>query len=424
MAALKPFSFRSKEDARSFSQKPFALLLPYISSGEGVVKRVDGDQVEAAAAHTVDFVSDNSVGELVVGRVCDDDTAASLYRSLGLKEKGAGMVAFHRSSTTADFKRVTLYLPLQKAAKKEEVDEFLASLLLEEEGSEYEHIKSAPRTEDDAYFLTSKLKHITASNFDEVVVKSDADVVVEVWATWCTACRRVYPNYVNTALAVHNAGWGKEVVFGVMDSDLNYKHPAYITSTSIPYTAIFKKGAKRSPVVIPSKVVQSGRGEGFVEFLSSHTTSPSFDGEVVKEGLKAAEVEREGLIYRHILRITSLRDMLDETWRRDVITHPSMSEVGEGKEEAQRKEEGRKEKVVVFTEAVQPGTPHTRAFYKYVEMSYSNPSTRFVCVELGGGVMMKTKSGEENGREEEEKKEMRIPLSDDDAVIDKVFYSF
>ena len=78
---------------------------------------------------------------------------------------------------------------------------------------------------------------LTDANFDEVVIKADKPVIVDLWAEWCGPCRMVGP--IIEELAKEYEG---KAVIGKLDVDSN---PA-VTSKSgirnIPTILFFKGG--------------------------------------------------------------------------------------------------------------------------------------------------------------------------------------
>ena len=75
------------------------------------------------------------------------------------------------------------------------------------------------------------------SNFDAEVLKSDAPVVVDFWAAWCSPCRQIAP--IIDELANENDGVAK---VGKVDVDSNQEVARRYGVQNIPTIIIFKGG--------------------------------------------------------------------------------------------------------------------------------------------------------------------------------------
>ena len=78
---------------------------------------------------------------------------------------------------------------------------------------------------------------ITDANFDEIVLKSDKPVLVDLWAEWCGPCRMVGP--VVEELAKEYEG---KAVIGKLNVDHNPNVSMKFGIRSIPTLLFFKGG--------------------------------------------------------------------------------------------------------------------------------------------------------------------------------------
>jgi thioredoxin 1 len=79
--------------------------------------------------------------------------------------------------------------------------------------------------------------HLTGSNFEAEVVKSNIPVVVDFWAEWCGPCRMIAP--IVEELAQDLAGKMKVAKVNVDEAQ---ELAAQFSIMSIPTMLVFKKG--------------------------------------------------------------------------------------------------------------------------------------------------------------------------------------
>ena len=88
------------------------------------------------------------------------------------------------------------------------------------------------------------VNHITDSNFDQEVLKSDKAVLIDFWAPWCAPCRAIAP--LIDELAAQYAGRLKVVKINVDD---NPETPARYGVRGIPNLLIIKGGQVKEQIV-------------------------------------------------------------------------------------------------------------------------------------------------------------------------------
>ncbi len=90
----------------------------------------------------------------------------------------------------------------------------------------------------------SKSVSISESNFDQVVLKADKPVLVDLWAPWCRPCLMVAP-----ILDELSDEYDGKISFVKVDVDQNPKTAARYSIMSIPTLLIFKNGKPVSQIV-------------------------------------------------------------------------------------------------------------------------------------------------------------------------------
>lgn len=78
---------------------------------------------------------------------------------------------------------------------------------------------------------------ITDANFEEVVLKSDKPVIIDLWAEWCGPCRMVGPIIEEMAIEFE----GKAVI-GKLDVDSNPETTSRFGIRNIPTILFIKNG--------------------------------------------------------------------------------------------------------------------------------------------------------------------------------------
>jgi thioredoxin 1 len=85
--------------------------------------------------------------------------------------------------------------------------------------------------------MSEQVRHITDTDFDSVVLKSDVPVLVDFWAQWCGPCKMIAP--ILEEIAPEYAG---KLIVTKMDVDSNTQTPTQYGIRGIPTLMIFKNG--------------------------------------------------------------------------------------------------------------------------------------------------------------------------------------
>jgi thioredoxin 1 len=81
------------------------------------------------------------------------------------------------------------------------------------------------------------LVHVTDSDFEQSVLKSDKPVVVDFWAAWCGPCRMIAPYVEELAKE-----YGDKATVAKLDTDANPMTPSRYGIMGIPTLIFFKDG--------------------------------------------------------------------------------------------------------------------------------------------------------------------------------------
>ena len=87
------------------------------------------------------------------------------------------------------------------------------------------------------------MREVTDRDFDDVVLRGDAPVVVDFWAPWCGPCKAVAP--VLEQLAEAHPG----VEFVKLDIEANPDTASRFGVLSIPTVILFERGQPRETLV-------------------------------------------------------------------------------------------------------------------------------------------------------------------------------
>jgi len=93
---------------------------------------------------------------------------------------------------------------------------------------------------------------VTDANFDELVIKSDKTVVLDLWAEWCGPCRMIAPH-----IEAMSEEFDGKAIIGSVDVDSNPEIPTKYGVMNIPTVLFIKNGELVDKVVgaVPKKVL-------------------------------------------------------------------------------------------------------------------------------------------------------------------------
>jgi len=112
------------------------------------------------------------------------------------------------------------------------------------------------------------VKTVVGKNFQDVVINSEDDVLMEFYAPWCGHCKQLVPIYDSLATKLKNV---KGLVIAKMDATANEVEGVEIRG--FPTIKFFPKGRKHNPLDFEGDRTE----EGFTEFLKKHS-SANFEG--------------------------------------------------------------------------------------------------------------------------------------------------
>lgn len=93
---------------------------------------------------------------------------------------------------------------------------------------------------------------VTDANFDELVIKSEKTVVLDLWAEWCGPCRMIAPH-----IEAMSEEFDGKALIGSVDVDSNPEIPTKYSVMNIPTVLFIKNGELVDKVVgaVPKKVL-------------------------------------------------------------------------------------------------------------------------------------------------------------------------
>jgi len=118
---------------------------------------------------------------------------------------------------------------------------------------------------------------LTPSNFDQIVMNAEKDVLVEFYAPWCGHCKKLAPEYEKAAQALQAEG---HVVIAKMDADKYKDIPSKYDVKGYPTLKFFPRGSSKTPTEYDSERT----AEGIVKFMNKKAgTNRSTTGQLSDE---------------------------------------------------------------------------------------------------------------------------------------------
>lgn len=194
-------------------------VLLFLSKEAGHYDKYLPDQKLAAADYKdkVLFVSINT----------DDEDHGRILEFFGMKKDEVPAARLIRLADEMSKYKPTTDVLNDVAAMRTFVNDFL-------DGKLKQHLLSQDLPED---WDKTPVKVLVASNFDEVAMDKDKDVLVEFYAPWCGHCKQLAPIYDKLGEKFKD---NESIVIAKMDSTINELEHTKINS--FPTIKLFKKG--------------------------------------------------------------------------------------------------------------------------------------------------------------------------------------
>eukprot|EP00922_Rhytidocystis_sp_ex-Travisia-forbesii_P053014 GHVS01078621.1.p1 GENE.GHVS01078621.1~~GHVS01078621.1.p1 ORF type:complete len:505 (+),score=100.96 GHVS01078621.1:189-1703(+) len=127
------------------------------------------------------------------------------------------------------------------------------------------------------------VKVVVGKNFEELVLQTDKDVLLEVYAPWCGHCKKLEPVFNELAESLKMAD---HVIIAKMDGTANEAPVEDFDWTGFP-TLFFIKAGNKTPLKF-----DGGRTvEGMMEYIKKHSSKPIKELEAVPSKAPAATEE-------------------------------------------------------------------------------------------------------------------------------------
>jgi len=132
-------------------------------------------------------------------------------------------------------------------------------------GTAKQFIKSEERPPNDLSSDHPHLYHLTANSFDELVINSEKEFLVDIWAEWCGPCVKVGPTIAKLGEVLSKV---PGIGIGKLNCDYNTVNKKYFPENGIPNIKFFPKGKKDQPI----KYSGDRSLTSFIEFIHENAT--------------------------------------------------------------------------------------------------------------------------------------------------------
>jgi len=138
-------------------------------------------------------------------------------------------------------------------------------------------IKSQPRNEGDKDEHHPHLYKLTTSGFKDLVLDSQHDFLVDIYADWCPPCKAIAP----TIAMLSELFKDTNIRVGKMNSDHNDVDKTLFPESGIPNIKYFTHGKKSTPI----KHAGGRDLNSFIQFIHDNTSYKFDIDELKKRGM-------------------------------------------------------------------------------------------------------------------------------------------
>lgn len=171
--------------------------------------------------------------------------------------------------------------------------------------------KSAPRPPNDRNAAHPSLLQVVGTSFNELVIQTKKDVLLDVYADWCGPCNAIAPTIATLADVLAD---NENIAIAKIDCDANDVNRKYLPETSIPNIKLFPASNKEEPI----KYEGDRSLNSFLEFIHSHA-SVKFDLDAAKVKGKILQEEKEKKALKNVKHVESTEEFNDYLKQQDKL---------------------------------------------------------------------------------------------------------